>query len=151
MKRAVLALMFLLVAFPQPAQADGRAQCRAGELCVWEHDDYKGCFARLPQEDKDYRDGAPSWENCPGVTVNDKISSYVNNTSHWAGFWMTPGRKDLALCVTPGGESPDLKNLANPESYEDRISSHYTFVDWGAERPAFFYPDGGYCYVYDEN
>jgi hypothetical protein len=70
---------------------------------------------------------------------------------------MVKDRKDLALCVTPGGESPDLDNLdnlgnlGNPESYEDRISSHWIFAGGKEDRPSFFYPDGGYCYVYDED
>jgi hypothetical protein len=148
---ALVALTSLFVVFPQPQASAGLSACRRGELCVWEDKGYRGCFARLPMEDKNYADGYPAWENCPGVTMNDKISSYANRRDRWAGFWTYKDRQDLALCVTPDGESPDLDNLANPESYEDEISSHYTFLEGRGERPAFAAYDDGYCYVYDED
>lgn len=153
----LLALVTLTVVLPSPPAHADRAQCGPGQTCVWEHDNYKGCFGILPSEDKDWRDGNPRWENCPGVTMNDKVSSYVNNSDNWVGFWENPKRQDgFALCVSPHGSSPNISNLRkfDRRSFEDRISSHYTFEreTWGPEEPPFMYPDGeGYCETYDRD
>jgi hypothetical protein len=151
-----LALVTLTVVLPsQPAGAD-RAQCGQGQVCVWEHDDYQGCFAVLPPQDKDWRDGRPAWKDCQG-TMNDKVSSYVNNSDSWVGFWENQNRRNgYALCVKPGASTPNISNLRqfDRRSFEDRITSHYIFdrKTWGDDEPAFFYPDGeGYCETYDRD
>ena len=126
-----------------PGTASASAsQCGPGDLCVWEHDDYQGCFAKLPFQDKDYTDGTPAWfPPCKGH-MNDQISSYLNNADRWALFWGVTKYRGLALCGAPGARSPNLKNFGSPETPEDKISSH-SLWDEGVEPE--FWTDGGHC------
>ena len=142
--RRVVSILFSLALIglvPRPVSA-AASQCGPGDLCVWEHDNYSGCFAKLPFQDPDYRDGTPAWsEPCKG-DMNDQISSYWNRTDRWALFWGETKYRSLALCGKPGARSPNLKNFGNPETPEDRISSH-SLWDEGAEPE--FWTDGGHC------
>jgi hypothetical protein len=150
------ALVTALALPPASASAatESKDQCKAGLVCVFEHDDWKGCYSWLTAEDTDWGNGSPWWVDCDVTkkSVEDTVSSYVNNSDNWVGFWKEKNRRGgFALCVSPHGSSNDLNNLRRfgYPSFEDRISSHYTF---GPERPSFMYPDGdGYCETYDEN
>ncbi|GAA5091870.1 peptidase inhibitor family I36 protein [Nocardia iowensis] len=125
-----------------PATGDGK--CERGEICVWQNDDFKGCFYDFvpPNEDSNYGNGSPRWNNCDG-TMEDKISSYRNRSGHWvvfgetranAGRWGAAGQ--FRHCAAPGAESSNLANFGDPLmwSIENRISSHDTF-DWGNNPP----------------
>lgn len=148
--RVVFAVTALAAAFVPVGASAAPEQCAPGELCVWEHDDFLGCFARLPEKDDNYTDGSPTWSTCGGRTppkghINDQISSYMNRTDRWVLFFPETKYRGFAVCGAPGAESPNIHNFGSwfGSSPDDKWSSHALW-DKGQE-PDHFAFDGGPC------
>ncbi len=127
----------------------GNCACDAGEVCVWRDSNYKfdDCFHDFlaPNDDGDYTDGSPSWNcqtggRCNVSTLNDKISSYQNRSSHWVIFGQNKSdQSGQHFCAAPGANSPNLSNFEgiggigwNPN---DSFTSHYTRPTEPGENP----------------
>lgn len=97
------------------------ATCDPGEACVWQDENYTGCFTDLPVPglDADWGDGQPDWNNCGGA-IEDKVSSYWNRSDQIVVFYTRRGYLGNALCVWPGGRSRDIGG----RRLEDAFSSH---------------------------
>lgn len=147
----VLVLAVLVMAFgPVPAPASARSQdCGPGDICVWEHDHYEGCFAALNMvnHERDVRQH-PNWKhvrwtNChdgPDTGhINDQVSSIWNQSDQWVIFFGHSNYRGLGLCMEPGARSHNLKNFGNPETPEDRLSSHSA---WPEGNPGHWSQEG---------
>jgi hypothetical protein len=112
----------------------------AGEICVFEHDNYSrnaqgqvigGEYCFTPHSlDNSYTDGTPDWKGT-NTTINDKISSYINNSDVWVRFWRNTGGSSDSFCVAPGASTTDLFLFNNPlrdwANPEDTFSGHNTY------------------------
>lgn len=114
----------LFPVLPAEAATLGNLVCDEGEACVWEHDNYQGCFRDfvLPSKDSNWNDGDPRWANCDGK-MNDKVSSYQNRSQYWFLMYEHADYVGNKFCGVPNGESNDLSNHGFEFSPEDRLSA----------------------------
>jgi len=97
----------------------GNGVCDAGEVCLWEDSNFKGCFVDLyPGIERTYTDGSPRWNYTPrgkncNHTVNDKVSSYWNRSSGYMKFRNNSyGSAEVNFfCAKQGASSGNLKNF----------------------------------------
>ena len=120
-----LAAAGLGVADPPRARA---ASCGQEHVCLWRDANMSGCVYEwnggyIP----DMR--TTTYQNCPGVALDDSISSVVNNQGGegWMVFHVEPHEKGAAYCVAP------QQAVNVPSKVNDKISSG------GGEYPV---PDG---------
>ena len=103
----------------------------AGEICVFEHDNWEGgqyCFTP-PNRDEYYTNGDPDWKGTQ-TTINDKISSYFNNSDVWVRFWRNTGASSDSFCVAPGAATANLGQFGGffpGWDPEDTFSGHATY------------------------
>jgi hypothetical protein len=109
----------------------GNSSCDGGEICMWSDDSYGGCINDLvpPNEDGNYTNGTPNWDNCEGH-MNDAISSYSNRSNSWIKWYYDDGFSGYTFCAAPGSSTQDLSNFfaVGPGSPEDDFTAHATSI-----------------------
>lgn len=121
-----------IVDSPVASAAVGDLDCNNGEICMFEHKNFSGCFNDLvpPNSDANYKNGSPTWNgnDCSDKTMNDKISGYMNRSSKWMIWYVDTGPGGDSFCVEPGASSSDISNFNKPGHFaiEDTFSAHRT-------------------------
>ncbi|MFF5075585.1 peptidase inhibitor family I36 protein [Actinoplanes sp. NPDC000266] len=106
-----VALAGLTLAVPTSAQAASASDCKPGQLCLFEKENYTGGIFRVSGGcDKDLGDNYFS----SGTRVVDQTSSIINNTGSavFVAEFPDPYRKSgYELGVWGGGKLPNLRNV----------------------------------------
>jgi len=119
MRRMSFALALVIGVFglsPAPAHAD--QSCPADKACLWKDADSSGCRYITRGAQPDFRN--QMFDDCPGQTINDQVSSIFIPDGSYATFltlWTDLNYKGKFFCAYPG------KRVNVPKDFNDKFSS----------------------------
>jgi hypothetical protein len=115
MRMCVLGLTLLFTIFV-PAEAEGQAAPCGDKACMWLDANYSGCvYAWDGTSTKPFKE--LRYQNCPDRSVNDSVSSVLNNSDSHLFLFEDDSQNGRHVCIAPGSR----QNL--PRELNDRLSS----------------------------
>ncbi|MEO3792713.1 peptidase inhibitor family I36 protein [Nonomuraea sp. B10E15] len=101
-------------------QADSRSSSAAGSFYLYEHDNYKGGWARFRTGDLDLRNNR--WIGT-SRSVNNGASSMKNETRYWVHLGDLPDGRSLEYTAKPYSHDADLTKNSGNSSFDNLTSS----------------------------
>ncbi|EDY47300.1 hypothetical protein SSCG_00328 [Streptomyces clavuligerus] len=95
------------------SERSGMKDCVAGKFCFWEDRDFWG-----------WRLSTTGSVSYVGDFMNDKMTSFYNNTNYWVNVYRDANYVDCLFSTWPKGRSEGL-----PDEYNDKASSLLLMTD----------------------